>query len=73
MTKEESQQWIGRQVEAMRKQKGMSQTELAELTGLTRTHIWRIETGKYNVGFYQVQAIAQVLGYKIEFKQTKNR
>lgn len=67
MTKEESQQWIGEQIAELRKQKGMSHIELAELTGLSRTHIWRIESGKYNAGFYQIHTIINALGLKIKF------
>lgn len=69
MEKEESQKWIGEQLATLRKQKGVSQIELAERTGLTQNHISRIESGRYNVGFYQVQAIAEALGYKITFSK----
>lgn len=67
MTKEESQKGIGLALLELRKASNVTQVELAERTGLTQNHIWRIETGKYNVGFYQVQLIADTLGYEIRF------
>ncbi len=69
MEKEESQKWIGNALAALRKAQGVSQSELAARSGLTQNHITRIESGRYNVGFYQVQAIAEALGYRITFEK----
>ena len=37
---------MGYRIREIREEKGMSQTELSEKTGLTRATIWRLETGK---------------------------
>lgn len=74
MEKEQLQQHIGQQLADMRKEKGLTQSELAARCGLTQNHITRIESGKYNVGLYQVHLIAQAMGYEIAFKkQTKKK
>ncbi len=72
MTKDEAQHWVGQQLATLRKERGVTQTELAERTGLTQNHITRIESGRYNVGFYQVHAIADALGYDITFSNHQN-
>ena len=46
---------------------GMTQTELAERTGLQRSHIVRLEQGKYGATIDVLSAIADALGYQIDF------
>ncbi len=36
---------MGYRIREIREMKGMSQSELAEKTGITRATIWRLETG----------------------------
>lgn len=65
MTEEQKQltrERIGRRIAALRKVKGMTQEQLADLCGLQRTHIARIETGRYAVNFETIQAIAEAMG-----------
>lgn len=62
MSKEEERQRIGQRISALRYQKGITQQALADMTGLQRNHISRIESGKYSVGFDTLQAIAEALG-----------
>ena len=75
---EQERQRIGQRIADLRKavewtdgngihRKGMTQTELALITGLTRTHILRIEQGKYSVGLDYLAAIAEALGCEIDF------
>lgn len=61
MNKEEERQRIGQRIADLRKQKGMTQQDLADITGNQRNHISRIESGKYSVGFDTLQTIAEAL------------
>lgn len=64
MTDEQKQQTrerIGQRIAALRKLAGMSQEQLALRAGLQRTHISRIEAGKYAVTLETIQAIAEAL------------
>lgn len=64
--REETRGRLGQRIAEIRKSIGMTQEELAEKAGLQRTHIVRIEQGRYNVGVDTLQAIADVLGYDVE-------
>ena len=64
--KEDERIRIGQRIAALRLQKGITQQALADITGMQRNHISRIEGGKYSVGFDTLQAIAQALGGKID-------
>ena len=66
MSKEEERQRIGQRIADLRKTKGMTQQDLADVTGLLRNHISRIEQGRYSVGFDTLQAIAEALGGTID-------
>ena len=69
MTPEEKQQTrdrIGQRIAALRKQQGLMQEELAIRAGLQRTHVGRIEAGRYAVTLETVQAIAQALGMTVD-------
>ena len=57
---------IGLRILALRKLKGMTQEQLAQAAGLQRTHLGRIEAGKYNVAFTTIQAIAEALGMTVD-------
>ena len=73
MTDEQKQQLkdefntrIGQRIAQLRKLSGMSQEELSELAGLQRTHVSRIEAGKYDVTGWVLQAIAEALGMTVD-------
>ena len=66
MNKEQERQRIGQRIAELRKQRGMTQQDLADLTGNQRNHISRIESGKYSVGFDTLQTIAEALGGTID-------
>lgn len=57
---------IGARIATLRKQAGLTQEQLAERAGLQRTHVTRIEAGKYAVTFESVQAIAEALGMTVD-------
>ena len=58
---------IGKRIADIRKERGMTQEELAEKSGIQRTHITRIEQGKYSVGIDLLQRIADVFGMDVDF------
>ncbi|MXW90394.1 MAG: helix-turn-helix transcriptional regulator [Rhodospirillaceae bacterium] len=55
-------QRLGTVVRAERTKRGLSQEALAELSGLSRTHIGEIERGEVSVSFVALEAIAYGLG-----------
>jgi transcriptional regulator with XRE-family HTH domain len=57
--KQKTRERIGQRIAALRKLAGMSQEQLALRAGLQRTHVSRIEAGKYAVTFETIQAIAE--------------
>ena len=76
MTDEQKQQTrerMGLRIAALRKLAGLSQEQLAERAGLQRTHISRIEAGKYAVTLETVQAIAEALGMTVDIVDERLR
>lgn len=67
MSREEYRLRIGQRIADIRKRNGMTQDQLAEKSGLQRTHIVRIEQGKYNVGIDTLQSIANAFGMDVDF------
>ena len=68
--KQATRERIGKRIAALRKLAGLSQEQLAERTGLQRTHISRIEAGKYAVTLETIQAIAEALGMTVDIIDT---
>lgn len=64
--KEDEIRRIGRRLAEIRKEKGMSQGDVAAMTGLQQTHISRIERGIYNPGVSTLAQIADAMGARIE-------
>nr|DAZ18376.1 MAG TPA: Helix-turn-helix XRE-family like protein [Caudoviricetes sp.] len=58
---------IGQRIAELRKEQGISQAKLSELTGIGSGHIARIELGKYSIGIDTLAKIAEILEYKIDF------
>lgn len=57
---------MGERIKTLRIAQRMTQEELAEKAGLQRTHVVRIEQGKYNFTLSVLSAIADALGCTIE-------
>lgn len=57
---------IGKQLEAIRKSKNLTQEGVSELTGLNRANISKIERGKYNVSVDILSKITDALDSRIE-------
>ena len=64
--KQQTRDRIGQRIAALRKTAGLTQEELAIRAQLQRTHIGRIEAGRYAVTLETVQAIAQALGMTVD-------
>lgn len=64
---ENERERIGKRIAELRKEKGISQSKLSELTGINSGHVARIELGKYSTGIDTLAKIAEVLDYKIDF------
>lgn len=59
---------IGRRIAEIRKQRGLTQDEIAKLTGLQQVNISKIETGKYNVSIDILNKICKVLAVEIKIE-----
>ena len=59
-------EYIGKRIAELRKERELSQVDLALKTGLDKGHIARIELGRYSVGLDTLQKIANALNVKIE-------
>ena len=64
---EQERQRIGQHIAQLRKEKGMTQQDLANRVEMQRSHIARIEAGRYSVGLDSLTAIAQALGKRLAF------
>lgn len=58
------QKQFGGKIRNLRKEKGISQEELAFRSGLHRTYISDIERGARNVSLKNIEKIAKALGVK---------
>lgn len=56
---------FGLRLKTLRKEKGLSQEELAERSGLNRPYISGIEQGKRNVSLEVMEKLAKALGVGI--------
>lgn len=63
---------IGAKIKELRAEKGISQRDLAELSGLSYSNIANIELGRYSVGLDVLSSIATSLDCTIELINKKN-
>jgi len=71
MNKEQQRQRIGTDLAVLRKQRGMTQQQVADIAQMQRNHISRIEAGRYSVGFDTLQTIAEALDADIRIVPRK--
>ena len=64
--KQKTRDRIGLRIATLRKLAGLTQEELSARAGLQRSHISKIEAGKYAVTFETIQAIAEALGMTVD-------
>ena len=57
---------IGRRIEELRKQSGLSQRDLATRCGIAQSTVYRIEAGKFAVRLDLLESIANALGKKVD-------
>ncbi len=60
-------------IKRLRKDKGLSQAQLAEKVGCHLSHITRIETGKYVPGLETIAKIADILEVSIDYLVNSTR
>ena len=58
---------IGSRIRQYRQERGITQQELAERTGMQQGNIARIEAGKYSARFDTLQIIAEAMGLTVDF------
>ena len=57
---------FGKQVQVLRKDRNLSQEQLAELAGVHRTYIGMIERAEKNITLYNIERIAKALEVNIK-------
>ncbi|MHC0037907.1 helix-turn-helix domain-containing protein [Pseudoneobacillus sp. C159] len=57
---------VGEQIRIIRKNKELSQEELAEISGLHNTHIGKIERGEMNLTLESLVKVTKALGVSLE-------
>lgn len=58
---------IGKRIAQLRKEAGLTQAQLSELTGIAPGNIPRIELGRYSTGVDLLSKIGDALGYQLDF------
>jgi transcriptional regulator with XRE-family HTH domain len=56
------EQAVGKRIRTIRLAKGITQDQLADLTGLNRVHVYRLESGKQSMTLRTLKLIADALG-----------
>lgn len=65
MNIEQKRQALGESIRARRESQGLSQSRLAMMVGSSKSHIWRIETGRVGVGLDDLARIAEALDIEV--------
>ena len=66
IVKDDANKSIGQRIQELRKEAGMTQTQLAEKCGMAQPNIARIEAGTYATSIDVLSRIAEALGKRIE-------
>lgn len=59
--------WVSKKIRDARNEVGLTQEELAEMSGLPQSHISRIENGKHSPARATIEKIANALGKPVTF------
>jgi len=59
------QKAVGQRIKSVRSKKGVTQDQLAELAGLNRVHLYRIETGRQSMTLRTLKIIADALDVRM--------
>lgn len=65
MDNEREKRSLGAHVRAAREKKGISQRQLALMTGTSRSYLWRVESGTADVGIGVLCRIARALDVEV--------
>ncbi len=65
MDMEQKRKALGSAIRARRESQGLSQDRLALMVGSSKSHIWRIETGRVGVGIDDLSRIADALDVEV--------
>jgi transcriptional regulator with XRE-family HTH domain len=57
--------WIAKRIKEIRKERHITQAELAGTSGLPQSHISRLEAGLHSPSFKTVEKIAKALGVEV--------
>lgn len=66
LTEEECRKEFGRRLQRLMRNRGVTQTELAEMVGTSQARISNYISGRVTPSFYMVDKIAKALGCSIE-------
>jgi XRE family aerobic/anaerobic benzoate catabolism transcriptional regulator len=53
--------FVGQRIRTIRAKKGITQDQLAELAGLNRVHLYRLENGRQSMTLNTLKAVADAL------------
>lgn len=56
---------VGERIRTLRRRKGITQDQLAELTGLNRVHLYRLENGRQSMTLNTLKIIADTLEVRV--------
>jgi transcriptional regulator with XRE-family HTH domain len=59
------QRVVAERIKKIRKAKGITQEQLAELAGLNRTHLYRLESGKQSMTLRTLKLVADALNVRV--------
>ncbi len=57
---------LGQRIKSLRKERSISQEELADIAGLDRTYINSVENGKRNISIVNIEKIAIAFGISLK-------
>jgi transcriptional regulator with XRE-family HTH domain len=63
--REEIQKRLGKRIRALRRKRGWTQDEFADLSGLHRAQVGAFENGRMNITLSSLHLVAQTLGVRI--------
>jgi transcriptional regulator with XRE-family HTH domain len=56
---------VAERIKEIRKSKGITQDQLADMAGLNRTHLYRLESGKQSMTLRTLKLIADTLDVRV--------
>jgi transcriptional regulator with XRE-family HTH domain len=57
--------FVGQRIRTIRRQKGITQDHLAELAGLNRVHLYRLENGRQSMTLNTLKVVADALEVRV--------